>query len=111
MCKPEEEDHNGRRRRWVLRGGSDHFVPRRRRHGIAECCADPIVLDFVLHVLLAVKLRLCSRYEERNIPNLPIPLHHSIQQIFSQTASIVEPNSCNGLGPNLSFSATSANQV
>jgi hypothetical protein len=41
MCKPEEEDHNARRRRWVSRGGSDHFVPRRRRHGIAECCAEP----------------------------------------------------------------------
>jgi hypothetical protein len=43
---------------------------------------NPIVLDFVLHVLLAVKLRLCSRCVERNIPNLPISLHHSMQQFF-----------------------------
>jgi hypothetical protein len=44
-------------------------------------------------------------------PIFQLSLHHSMQQFFSQTASIIEPNSCNWFGPNLSFSATSANQV
>ncbi len=39
---------------------------------LRSAARNPIVLDFVLHALLAIKLRLCSRYEERNIPNLPI---------------------------------------
>ncbi len=45
---------------------------------LRSAARNPIVLEFVLHVLLAVKLRLCPRYEERNIPNLPISLQHSM---------------------------------